>query len=347
VVTSALGIDIGSRTITVAEVKGGRRAPTITNFGGVELPTDAVRDGEVLDIGAAAEALKELLGSAKVRGKRVHLGVANQRVVVRQLDLPWMDAKELKASLRYQVQEHLPIAVEDAELDVHIVDEFTNEEGERYQRVLLVAGHRDMVASHVEVAQKAGLRPTSVDLNPFAVLRSMGSISPLEGGHEVVVDVGAGVTDIVVHEAGTPTFVRILVLGGDDITRALSGGLGITLQEAEARKRTVTIGASIDDPAVPIVTARAEQFIEEVRSSLDYYQAQAGSIRPTGVILTGGGALLGGLADRLAEKLRLPVTIGSVFERLPVKGTVYGPDELARVGPNLAVSVGLALGGLE
>lgn len=344
--TSSLGIDIGSRTITVAEVKNGKSAPTITNFGGVELPPGSVRDGEVLDIEAAASALKELLSSAKVRGKKVHLGVANQRVVVRQLDLPWMEPKDLKASLRYQVQEHLPIAVEDAELDVHIVEEFQNEDGERYQRVLLVAGHRDMVASHVEVAQRAGLKPVSVDLNPFAVLRSMGTISSLDSGHEVVIDVGSGVTDIVVHEAGTPTFVRILVLGGDDITSALASGLSISDQEAEALKRTITIGAD-DTTAGTIVTARAEQFIEEVRSSLDYYQAQAGATRPTSVILTGGGALLGGLPQRLAEKLRLPVTVGSVFEKLPVTGTVYGPDELAQVGPNLAVSVGLALGGLE
>jgi type IV pilus assembly protein PilM len=347
VAASALGIDIGSRTITVAEVRNGRGAPTITNFGGVELPVETVRDGEILDIEAAATALKGLLRSAKVRGKKVHLGVANQRVVVRQLDLPWMEPKELKASLRYQVQEHLPIAVEDAELDVHVVEVYENEEGERYQRVLLVAGHRDMVASHVEVAQRAGLKPVSVDLNPFAVLRSMGSVSHLDGGNEVVVDVGSGVTDIVVHEAGTPTFVRILVLGGDDITAALAAGMNITVQEAEALKRTVTIGAEDGGQAGAIVTARAEQFIEEVRSSLDYYQAQAGSTRATGVVLTGGGSLLGGLADRLADKLRLPVRIGSVFDRMPVKGTVYGPDELAMVGPNLAVSVGLALGGLE
>jgi type IV pilus assembly protein PilM len=347
-VGSSVGIDIGSRTITVAEVKNGRGAPTITNFGGVELPPDTVRDGEILDVAAAAASLKELLGSAKVRGKKVHLGVANQRVVVRQLDLPWMDAKDLKASLRYQVQEHLPIAVEDAELDVHIVGEYTNEQNERFQRVLLVAGHRDMVASHVEVAQRAGLSPLSVDLNPFAVLRAMGSTSTLERGNEVVIDVGAGVTDIVIHEAGTPTFVRILVLGGDDITRALASGLDISIQEAEALKRTITIGEnSGTGSAGAIVTARAEQFVEEVRSSLDYYQAQAGSARLSGVVLTGGGALLGGLADRLAEKLRLPVSIGSVFDQLPVKGTVYGSEELAQVGPNLAVSVGLALGGLE
>jgi type IV pilus assembly protein PilM len=345
--SSAVGIDIGTRTITLAEVKGGRGAPTITNFGGVELPPDSVREGEVLDIAAVAAALKELLASAKVKTKKVHLGVANQRVVVRQLELPWMDPKELKASLRYQIQEHLPIPVEEAELDIHVVDEFTNDDGDRFQRLLLVAGHRDMVATHVEVAHQAGLKPVSVDLNPFATLRSMGSTSHLDHGNEVVIDVGSGVTDIVVHEAGVPVFVRILVLGGDDITEALAAGLGIPSHEAELRKRQLGVGGHSDDTAARIVNDRAEAFVDEVRSSLDYYRSQAGAARLSTVVLTGGGSLLPGLAERLSEKLRLPVEVGSVFDRWGVKGTVYGPEDLARVGPNLAVPVGLALGGLE
>ena len=234
--SSAVGIDIGTRTITLAEVRLVRGAPTITNFGGVELPQDAVREGEILDTQVVASSLKELLGSTKISTKKVHLGVANQRVVVRQLDLPWTEPKDLRASLRYQVQEHLPIPVEEAELDVHVVEEFTTEDGERFQRLLLVGAHRDMVAAHVDSVSAAGLKPVSVDLNPFAVLRSMGSTQRLDHGSEVVIDVGAGVTDIVVHDGGTPSFVRILVLGGDDITGALASGLSISHADAETSR---------------------------------------------------------------------------------------------------------------
>jgi type IV pilus assembly protein PilM len=343
---SAVGIDIGTRTITVAEVKEGRSGPVITNFGGVELPADAVREGEILDVPATAEALRELISSAKVSSKKVWLGVANQRVVVRQIDLPWVEPKELHASLRYQVQEHIPIPVEEAELDVHIVDEFTNDAGERMQRVLLVAGHRDMVTSHVDVAVEAGLKPVGVDLNPFAILRAMGDTSPLNEGSQVLVDIGAGVTNIIVHQAGIPTFVRILVMGGDSLTLALTSGLGIEREEAEARKRQLVVGAG-DDVASRITAEQAEQFVDEIRSSLDYFQAQTGASRLSGVVLTGGGATLQGLDRRLEAALRLPVEVGSPFDRWDAKDTVYGPEDLRRVGPSLATAVGLALGGLE
>ena len=344
--SSAVGIDIGSRTITVAEAKTGRSATSVTNFGGVELPQDAVREGEILDVQAVSAALKELVGTAKVKSKKVWLGVANQRVVVRQIDLPWMDPKERADSLRYQVQEYIPIPVEEAEIDVHVVDEYETEGGEQFQRMLLVAAHKDMIASHVEAATGAGLDPIGVDLNPFAVLRSMGTTSPLESGSEVLVDVGAGVTNIVVHEAGIPTFVRILVMGGDEITDALSAGLGVSAEEAEARKREV-VAAAEGDVAARIIFERIGTFCDEIRNSLDYYQAQTGSQRLAGVMLTGGGSLLAGLNERLAATLRLPVEVGSPFDRWQVADTVYGPEDLARVGPSLATAVGLALGGLE
>jgi type IV pilus assembly protein PilM len=345
VANSAVGVDIGTRTITVAEVKQGRGPATITNFGGIVLPPDAAREGEILDVAAAAEALRELLSSAKVSAKKVWLGVANQRVVVRQIDLPWVDPKELRAALRYQVQEHIPIPVEEAELDVHVVGEFTNDAGERMQRLLLVAGHRDMVTSHVEVAIEAGLKPIGVDLNPFAVLRAMGETSPLSHGSQVLVDIGGGVTNIVVHDQGVPTFVRILVMGGDGLTMALTSGLSIEREEAETRKRQLSVTEGTD-VASRIAAEQAEMFVDEIRSSLDYYQAQPGASRLSGVVLTGGGATLHGLDRRLEAALRLPVEVGSPFDRWDVKDTVYGPEDLQRIGPSLATAVGLGLGGL-
>lgn len=342
----AIGVDIGSRTITVAELKGGRGTTTITNFGGLELPGDSVREGEVIDVPGTAAAIKELVASAGIKSKKVWLGIANQRVVVRQVDLPWVEEKEIKASLRYQVQDFIPIPVEEAELDVHVTDEYVNEQGERFRRMLLVAAHRDSVVAHVEAAKQAGLRPIGVDLNSFAVMRAMGSTSGMQPGDEVLVDIGADVTNIIVHRAGQPTFVRILVMGGDDITDALETGLDLSREEAEATKRSAVAGAD-GDVASRIVTERADSFIDEIRSSLDYFQAQTGDVQLASVILTGGGASLAGLADRLAASLRLPAEVGNPFPRLDVRNSVYGEEDLAKVGPSMATAVGLAMGGLE
>ena len=328
----------------LAEVAVGRGAPTITNFGGVALPEGAVREGEIVDSGAVASAIRELVGAAKLKNKKVNLGVANQRVVVRQIDLPWMEDSELRSSLPFQVQEFIPIPVEDAQLDYHVLDEVEGDDGSRTLRILLVAAHKDMLALQMEAAQAAGLKPVGVDLNPFAQLRVLGRERTFADGPEVLVDIGGGVTDIVVHDNGVPTFVRILVLGGDDITDALAAGMSTTHEEADrVKQEDPTPG---DATAARIVDEHARQFVDEVRGSLDYYRTQvASNASIQKVTLTGGGALLPGLADRLGQATNLPVQIGNPFDVFSAKNTSFGEGELARVGPTLVTAVGLALGG--
>lgn len=342
----AVGLDIGTRSINVAEVsmQGGR--PTVTDFGRLQIRSGAVREGEVLDVGDVAAAIKELLGSTGIKEKRVQVGIANQRVVVRQIELPSLPEQELRESLRYQVQEHIPIPVEDAELDFHVLREFTDEGGNQMLRLLLVAAHRDMVTTHVAAAQEAGLRPVGVDLNPFAILRAVGDRSSLTDGNEVLIDIGAGVTDIIVHDQGVPRFVRILVLGGDDITEALQSGEGLSFEDAEAAKHTAGLEGGEEDNVDRIITDRAAQFVDEVRSSLDYYRAQTGSTRISRVVLSGGGAFLSGLVDQLGSTLRLPVELAHPFDHVPVGKTAFEEDQLRAVGPLLTTAIGLGLGGV-
>lgn len=344
----AVGLDIGSRTVHVAQVQGGRGGRVVTNFGGVALPDHAVREGEILDPAAVGESIKQLVKAAKLKEKKVRLGVANQRVVVRQVELPWMDEAELRSSLGFQVQEFIPIPVEDAELDFHVLDTYTNDAGGQMLRMLLVAAHKDMVGSHLAAVEAAGLKPVGIDLNPFAILRTIHADTTMQSGPEVVIDIGAGVTDIIVHHAGVPKFVRILVLGGDDITDALMGGMSLERHTAEEMKQQIGADGSGPDPtAGQIVADQARSFIDEIRSSLDFYRAQVGGDPLAKVSVTGGGALLRGLPEALGDALRLPVELGNPFDRMQVKGTAYTPEQLAQVGPTLTTAVGLALGGVE
>jgi type IV pilus assembly protein PilM len=167
-----VGLDIGTSGVRAAELSLGKGPATLERFGQVALPLGAVRDGEVIDCDTVAGAIRQLWAQAKFSSKKVVVGVANQKVVVRQVDLPWLPIKELRQSLAYQVQDYIPMPVEQAILDFHPLEEFTSESGGRMLRVLLVAAARDMVGSAMEAVSKAGLQPSMVDLTSFAVLRS-------------------------------------------------------------------------------------------------------------------------------------------------------------------------------
>jgi type IV pilus assembly protein PilM len=348
---TSVGLDIGTSGVRAAELSFGKNGATLERFGQVALPAGAVREGEVADPDTVAEAIKHLWTSTKFSTKKVVLGVANQKVIVRQVDLPWLPADELRQSLAFQAQDYIPIPVDQAILDFHAVEEFVNDSGIRTVRVLLVAAVRDMVVGAIDAAKRAGLTVTQVDLTPFAVLRATAQVDMLgmSSDAEAVVDIGSHVTNIVVHQNGTPRFVRVLLMGGENVTEAVAERMGVPYEQAEGVKQSLALGATPgipanDHPAARVVEAAGGAFVEEIRGSLDYYLAQPASVPLRRVVVSGGGARLAGLLPRLALATRLPVEPASPLSQLTVGKTGLSPEQLSYVEPLVTVPVGLAMG---
>lgn len=347
---SSIGLDIGTSAVRAAEVAG--KAPaTLTRFGQVALPEGAVSAGEILDVEAVGNAIRDLWRRGGFRLKRVATAVANAKVVVRQVELPFMEEAELRDALQFQVQEYIPFPLEEAILDFQIIGEFPAEDGARMLRVVVVAAVRDMIDQFVGAIQKAGLTPTAIEYSAFAAARAI--VEPVgepvgEAGPEVLLDVGGGVTSILVHDQGTPRFVRVLPIGGRDVTQALIEQLGVTPEEAEGQKVTVGLpaaGAGAAEGPARIIEQRAAGFIEEVRSSIEYYHSQPGGAPVTRVVLIGGGSRLPHLGERLSAVLRLPVEEGRPLANVKLGKLGLSPEQLDEVSGVGAVAIGLALGG--
>ena len=383
-----IGVDVGSTAVRVAEVAAGD-IPVVVRAAQVPLPPGVVQAGEVRQPEAVAEALRELWSKAGVKSKQVHLGVGNQRVVVREVALPWLPEKELRDTLGFQVQEFIPMASDEAVLDFDPLGEM-DQGGRRMVRILLVAAHKPMVNALVEAALAAKLDPQGIDLTPFAVIRAVGTgdegLDLDSSGDEAIVDIGAQVTSICVHDRGVTRFVRMLPSGGRDITLALAAGLSVDEDVAERLKRGDSIEAptqvepSAGEPAIelpppadslpvdgpPVDTlpveaprgvpaalpdptevrqlalTRAGSFVDEVRSSLEFYTAQMPNAQIGRVLVVGGGSRLDGLLELLQERLPVPVERGRLFER--AKSEIeLSAEASAEAEAVLSVAVGLAI----
>jgi type IV pilus assembly protein PilM len=347
VARNVVGLDIGTAAVRAAELSVRRGQLVLEHLGQVGLPAGAVVDGEVADTGAVAAAIRVLWRQARIGSKRVVLGVANQRVVVRLVDLPWMQPDELRRSLAYQAQEYLPIAVDDVELDYNVLAEHDGNAGQRLLRVLLVAGHKEMLAGHLRAATLAGLQPVGVDLNAFALVRSLAPEAALDDEQaEALIDVGARVTNVVVHHNSVPRFVRVLLMGGQDITTSL--GKALDLDETEAERVKLAASAGDGDPAAgEVIERQLASFVEEVRSSLDFYRALGDAVPLERVTVSGGGSMFGPLAERLQAALRVPVERGRAFASLQPGRLRMRAEQLAELEAVAAVPVGLALGAVS
>jgi type IV pilus assembly protein PilM len=346
VARTRIGLDIGSTAVRAAELTEGS-PPSVVRAAQVPLPAGAVENGEVRDVEAVSEALRELWTRGGFKSRRVYMGVGNQRVVVREIALPSMPEKELRQSLGFQVQEFIPMPVEEAVLDYHLIDEI-EVDGRPMMRLLLVAAQKAMVDTLVAAATGAKLEPLGLDLVPFAMVRAVGSTGAgmeleAEGG-EAVVDVGAHVTNIVVHAAGETRFVRILPSGGRDITMAIARALSIEDEAAERLKRGELVEEVDAGPEQvhDIAVQRATQFVDEIRSSLEFYTAQTQGARIDRLLISGGGSKLQGFLEILRQRIPASVEPGRVFSRIGSQLSLSAEAQ-AEAEPVLATAVGLAI----
>src|SRR5439155_23149867 len=262
-------------------------------------------------------------------------------------DMPAMSDQDMRSALQFQAPDLIPIPIEEAILDFQIVEEFPTSEGGML-RILLVAAQRDMVRSLLASLEGGGLSASMVDLVPFALMRALSQASlvqDLEPTAEAIVCVGASITNVVVHQRGVPEFVRMLGVGGDDITQGIATELSVDVDTAEDLKRRADPDSpdDLESRTAQIVIAQSTLLIEEIRGSLDYYQAQPEASPIGRIILTGGGSRTIGLRESLEQTLGIAVEEGHPLSGVELARTGIPEERLIENEALLAVPIGLAL----
>jgi type IV pilus assembly protein PilM len=332
-----IGLDIGSTSVRAVETARGREGPWVARFGAVPLPAGAVQGGVVQDAAAVTAAVRELWSSARFGTRAVALGMTNPQIVVRQMTVANLPAKELRESLPFQVRDSLPLPVERSLLDFYPLAP-----GETDETVigLLIAAPKEAVVTAIEAVERAGLHVAMVDLASFALLRAA---SRLDKRVEAIVDIGAQITSVIVHDDGDPLIVRTVPRGSAEITEKLASALKIDINEAEQLKRRVGVVEGADEArASEIIREAVRPLVNEIRSSFAYLNTGDRQARVARLLLSGGGALLPGFVEMLARQLNVATEYADPTLRMRGRQTVVeGFDEFRL---SAAVPIGLTLG---
>jgi len=360
-----IGLDIGTDFVRAAQVRSTGGGFVLSGYGRASVPYGAVVEGEIVDPHAAGAAIAELWKQTGFRSKDVAIGLANQKVVVRLIDLPFMEKGELQGAIQYQAQDYIPIPVEEAILSHDVIGDYMTPADEHMMEVLLVAAAREVVNSAVQTVEAAGLRPARIDLTAFAIVRALlGVDTPVvpdvtDEGATGIIHITSGLTNIAVVEGGVPRFTRVSALAGKQFTQAIANVMNLTYDEAEQLKIQVGLPpleeGAVPPPGVDPETATAAQqaleretnrFIAEVRRSLDYYLTQANQASAIKrIILTGTGATLTNLAEYLEKGLQTQVLLGDALAQVRLDASAEARVLEDRMG--CAPAVGLGLGGVS
>ena len=332
-----VGLDLDPGHIAAAEV---------TVNGSVSLKRGAVaplrpgilRDGEVADVPALAEALKSFFDEYGIP-KRVRLGIANQRIVVRTLDLPPLeDEKALAAAVRVQAPDHIPMPMDEAVLDWQSLGNVKTASGQDRTRVVVVAVRREMVEKIAGAAREAGLTVEGIDLSAFGMVRALAG-RKAEGA--VLYISVAGLTNVAVANPSGCLFTRAAAGGLDAMVHTLAERRGLTVEHARQWMQHVGLHTPLEDVEGDtdlVASARAvleegvHQLADTVRNSLNFYRMQESAEPVETGVLTGPAVAIAGFVEALSEQLRLPLE----------SAVIGSQDENADLG-RLTVAAGLAV----
>jgi type IV pilus assembly protein PilM len=314
-----VGLDIDSSAVTAAQVAVDGRI-TIRRAATCALEDGIVRDGEITDVDGLAAALRALWKENKGLPKRVRVGLASQKIVVRVMELPPLsDRKELETAVRFHAQDHVPMALDQAVLDFQPLDIVDKGAGPR-QRVLLVAARREMVDRMVAAVRGAGLRPEGIDLSAFAMIRALHRSDVSDGGAVLYLSIG-GLTNMAVAQGSMCLYTRTSSRGLEGIVIELAERRGLTLEHARGWLAHVGLEQPIElvdgDPEIVAEARRVlleggRGIAAEIQSNLDFHRNMDGGLPVQGAVLTGPAASIPGFAAALSAQLGLRVDTGKV-----------------------------------
>ncbi len=352
-----IGLDIGSTAVKVALLKKMKRGYDLANFGMISLPPDTIVDGEVENPTAISEAIKNLLKAEKLTSiKRCVFSVSGQSVIIKKITVPLMSEDDLAESIQQEAEQYIPFDIDEVNVDFQIVmaegeipkkGEKAEGDEDRQMDVLLVAVKKDIIREQNEIIQQAGLKPTVVDLDVFA----------LENGYELshgidkddtlaLVNIGASITNVNIVENGITAYTRDMPVGGNTITETIQKNMNVGFRDAESIKLGHLDESISKADAIPHIKDGVGQICEELKSTIETFQKTSES-QVRRIHLAGGSAMLEGIDSLVSKEMGLDCDKIDPFKNIRINPKMFDQEYIDSIAPLAVVAIGLALRTLD
>jgi len=340
-----VGLDIGSHSLKLVEiVETPKKGYVLNRFSRIPLAKGVVVDGMPVEQQELAQKIKEVFKQSKCKRKGIVTSLSGHSVIVKKVTFPAMEENELRDLIKDEVGKYLPFEnTEEVSFDFQILGE--NDFNPSQMDVILVAAKNDIVAAYTDAIKEAGFNATIMDVDSFALETMYEENYEFEENEMVVlVNMGASITNINVVRGGTSVFTRDFTLAGNAVTEAVQQKLGIDFDEAERLKIEGMGGNESEQQEFNSnLLAYADPICTEIERSIDYFRSTYGGEYIKHILLSGGSALIPGIAGDLSQRLGIEAEIVNPFRKIDYNQKALDPETIERIGPIAAVGIGLAL----
>lgn len=351
-----LGVDITNESIVISQLKKTKAGLELEFLVTTNTPQNSIRDGEIIDTASVAQAIQELLEKNQITAKKAITTVSGQAVIIRTVQFPSMNPKELKEVVLHESERYIPFPIEEVNIDFQSLEEI-EDEGINKIEVLLVAAQKQFINSYVETFMISGLTLIGIDVSSFAVARALTSDDTGVLGQDepvVLILIRGETTDINVFNRGIPKFSRSIPIGSTSFIETIASNLNVSLEEAIQIFDKVVVpiaGQNVsDEPLVEMasneIRTNLRELTTEIQRSLEYYQSQSPD-KIQRLIISGRGAKMKNLDKHLSMNLGLDVEVGNPITNIQFDQQKYPADYLIDNAPVFVASIGLAKKGVE
>ncbi len=343
---NCIGLDIGSSSIKLVQLKETGKGIHLVNFGIEPLPSQSIVDGSIMNQTAVVDAIRALKTTLGLRGRDVATAISGHSVIIKKIKVPQMTPDELEEQIPWEAEHHIPFSKDDVEIDHEIMGGDGGEAGQ--MELMLVAAKKEVVSDYSMVIREAKLQPVVMDVTAFTIQNAFEVNYTLAPNESVVlINVGAALSNINILSGGTSAFTRDVAIGGNALTEEIQKRLSVSQEQAEAWK----IGSRGGDQASEVVPNEVEAVVAEVadsmagkfQRSLDFFLAASAEAAVVKIYLCGGSAQVPALQRALEEKAGLPVEVMDPFKRIIIDDKKFDMTFLHQHAAEAAVALGLAL----
>ena len=333
---TTIGLDVGSGLIKIAVIDHGKGAPDLAKPATTKLQPDALVEGEVMDPRIVSDAIRAALDNAGSSSKHIVTAVGGRDVMIKKIQTERVKEKQARELMRWEAEQHVP-DVESVELDFQILDDARSAEE---MNVLLVAAKHDLIDAKLRILSDAGVTPTIVDVDAFALHNAFEVNYPeAMKGFVGLVNIGNEVTNVNIMDNGVPVLTRDLPLGTRRFSEDLQRQHGLAARDAENMIRGYDRAPQLDS----VLTARIEEIAVGVERAASYLSTSRNAAQLRAVYICGGGSRTPGLAQMLGERLKITVEHANPLARLNIRAGALDSLTTDEVAPLLMLPIGLAL----
>lgn len=349
-----LGIDIGTASIKIVEIRMIDGKPVLSNYAWMPLGGNgsAKKDLDSEYFYATLPiCIKKMIKKAKISGKDAYISLPSFGGLITLIDFPEMADGDMEQAIKFEAHKYIPTSLDDVVISWDVVEKREAAKSPGLSgvetrglpgatvKVLLVAASKSKILKYENLIKTSGLTLRSVDIETFSIIRALLGNDP---GSFIIIDIGSKACNIILVEKGVIRINRNIDAGGLDLTRAIAKEMQIDVERAEALKVS---GKNFFTSAAPTSFVTLEVITGEVERIIRTYFKEEGREKVTEIILSGGMANMVGLADYFSDKLKIKTVVGDPFARITYDKKAE--KLVSRIRTSFAVAVGSALKGVE